>query len=140
VQGGLGVFGSLVRLRFQALEVVVPQTEPATGFFDFVGTQFERSLTPYLSFDLYVESRATRAGGADALSGRYVVRPPFLGYPGCLVCGLLGTVRGQRVELALLNDWSARDTVEIFDGEVRGDTLVGTYRRRGGTVRFARER
>jgi hypothetical protein len=67
------------------------------------------------------------------------VRPRF-GYFGCLTCGVLGTARGTQLELALVNDWSARDTVEVFTGEVRGDTIVGSYRGFGGIVRFVRRR
>src|SRR5919106_1396832 len=48
VRGGIGVFGSLVRLRFLDFRVVAPQPEPAAGVFRFDGTQFERSVTPYL--------------------------------------------------------------------------------------------
>lgn len=137
VEGGLGVFGSLVRLHLQEVLVVVPQTEPVAGTFHVSGTPLEVSTTPYLRLELYVESRATRSGQGDALSGRYDVRPRF-GYSGCLACGLLGTVKGNRVELALLRDWTAQDTVEIFTGELRGDTIVGSYRGFGGPVRFVR--
>ena len=137
VEGGLGLFGSIVRLHLQELRVVTPQTEPVAGTFHVSGTPLEVSTTPYLRLDLYVESKATRAGQADALSGSYDVRPRF-GYAGCLACGLLGTVDGNRIQLALLRDWTAQDTVEVFTGELRGDTIVGSYRGFGGPVRFVR--
>jgi hypothetical protein len=137
VTGGLGVFGSLVRLHLQELRVVTPQTEAVAGTFHVNGTPLEVSTTPYLRLELFVESRATRDGQGDALSGRYDVRPRF-GYSGCLECGLLGTVKDNRVELALLRDWTATDTVEMFTGELRGDTIVGSYRGFGGPVRFVR--
>ena len=54
VRGGIGVFGSLVRLRFHDLRVVVPQREPAAGMFRFVGTPEEHAST------LLSESRALR--------------------------------------------------------------------------------
>ena len=139
VRGGIGVFGSLVRLRFEEFRVVAPQPEPAAGLFRFVGTEAERVSTPYWSLELYVESRAARADQADALSGRYE-RRPFLGMTGCVECGLLGTARNGRVELALLRDWFASDTVDVLTGEVRGDTIIGVYRRQGGPVRFVKER
>ena len=138
VEGGLGVFGSLVRLRFHDLSVVAPQEEPIAGTFRFVGTPAEHLTTPYLSFTIYVESASGRADQPDALSGRYQVRGRF-GYTGCLVCGLLGTVRDGQVDLALLGAWSAKDTTERFIGEIRGDTIVGSYRGFGGIVRFVRE-
>jgi hypothetical protein len=138
VEGGLGLFGSLVRLHLRELRVVTPQTESPAGTFHVTGTPLEVSTTPYLRLDLFVESRATRAGQGDALSGNYDVRPRF-GYFGCLVCGLLGTVTDNRIELALLRDWTAKDTVEVFTGELRGDTIVGSYRGFGGPVRFVKQ-
>ena len=70
---------------------------------------------------------------------RYDVRGRF-GYTGCLTCGLLGTIKDGHVELALLSAWSARDTTETFIGDIRGDTLVGTYRGFGGSARFVKQR
>ena len=138
VEGGLGVFGALVRLRLQEVRVVTPQSEPIAGLFRVIGTPLEVSTTPYLSLELYVESKASRSGQSDALSGRYEVRPRF-GYFGCLTCGLLGSVDDNRVQLAMLRDWTARDTVEVFTGELRGDTIIGSYRGFGGPVRFLRQ-
>jgi hypothetical protein len=139
VRGGLGVFGSLVRLRFQDLRVVSPQTEPVSGNYDFAGTSTEREFTPYLSLEVYVESPAARADQADALSGRYAVRPRLF-YSGCLTCGLLGNTKDGHIDLYFLGDWSATDTVEVLSGEVRGDTIVGKYRGVGGTARFVKRR
>ncbi len=138
VEGGIGVFGSLVRLHFEEFSVVTPQSEPASGTFLFEGTLLERRGTPNLSIELYVESRAARADQADALSGRYE-RRPFLGMEGCATCGLLGNVRNGRIELAMLRAWSARDTADVFTGEIRGDTIVGFYRFGGGPVRFVKQ-
>ena len=139
VQGGFGVFGSLVRLRYQDFRVVAPQAEPSAGMFDFVGTPAQRASTPYLHLELYVESTAARGDQADALSGRSERRLGF-GDTGCPVCGLLGTVRDGRIELALLRDWYASDTAEVFSGEIRGDTIVGSYRGFGGVAHFVRQR
>jgi hypothetical protein len=138
VQGGLGVFGSLVRLRYQDLRVVAPQREPMEGTFKFVGTPEELISTPYLSLELYVESHAARSDQTDALSGRYD-RQMRLGDIGCGTCGLLGAARNGRVELAFLREWVASDTTEMLIGELHGDTIVGTYRARGGVARFVRQ-
>ena len=43
------------------------------------------------------------------------------------------------IELAFLEAWSAKDTAEVFSGEIRGDTIVGEYRNFGGTARFVRQ-
>jgi len=137
VQGGLGVFGSLVRVHFDSLNVVAPQKEAYEGFFDFSGTQFERSVTPNLTIVLYVESRSARSDQPDAVSGRYT-RRPFLGLIGCSTCGVLGTIKNGHIELAMLSDWFANDTADYFIGSLRGDTLAGTYVRSGVAARYVR--
>jgi hypothetical protein len=139
VTGGLGVFGSLVRLTFDSVRISAPQTGADEGHFQLDESTIASLAARYLSFDLYVESAAARAGQSDALSGRYVPRPRF-GYDGCPVCGLLGTVREGRVELALLKDWSGRDTVEVFDGTLQADTITGNFRGGGGPFKFVRQR
>ena len=139
VRGGLGVFGSLVRLRLLDLDVVAPQREPTAGTFRLVGTPSELSATPYLWLELYVESAAARSDQPDALSGR-TFRRRSLGEIGCTLCGVLGSARDGHVELQLLSAWSARDTTDTFVGELRGDTLIGSYRFAGGVARFVRER
>jgi hypothetical protein len=138
VQGGMGVFGSLVRLRFHDFRVVAPQTEPVAGNFRFVGTPAEMASTLILTVEIYVESRSARAGQADALSGRHMKRPT-LGGPDP-IAGLLGATRDGHIELAFLRGWSAADTSDVLTGEIRGDTIVGVYRFAGGPVRFLRER
>ncbi|HKH90241.1 MAG TPA: hypothetical protein VKA54_00485 [Gemmatimonadaceae bacterium] len=138
VSGGLGVFGSLVRLRLLDLTVVAPQQEPIAGRFRFVGTEAEATSTRYLSLELYVEATAARSDQSDALSGRAIKRLS-LGETGCRECGVLGSAKGGQVELQFLRAWSGRDTAETFAGELRGDTLVGTYRFAGGIARFVRE-
>jgi hypothetical protein len=139
VTGGLGVFGSLVRLRLLDLNVVSPQTEPVAGTFRIVGTPEELAATPYLALELYVESAASRRDQSDALSGRATRRKSIFD-TGCSLCGVLGSVKDGQVELSLLTGWSARDTMETFTGEVRGDTLVGSYRFAGGIARFVKVR
>lgn len=138
VDGGIGVFGSVVRLRFLDYRVVVPQDQPWAGRYDALTLPGD-GPPPNLGLELYLESPSSKAGQPDAVSGRYFVRPRF-GYTGCLTCGLLGSVRGTEVRLAFVRDWSAQDTVETFTGEVRGDTLVGTYRFAGGITRFVKRR
>jgi hypothetical protein len=139
VSGGLGVFGSLVRLRLIDVDVVAPQREPIAGTFRLVGTPSELSATPYVWLELYVESVASRSDQPDALSGR-TFRRRSLGEAGCTLCGVLGSARDGHVELQLLSGWSARDTTDTFTGELRGDTLIGSYRFAGGIARFVKER
>lgn len=116
----------------------MPQTDPEAGMFQFAGPPEQRHSTPVLGLELYVESRAARADQAHAVSGRYHKRP-VLGQVGCVTCGLLGTARDGRVELALLSDWYARDTADVFVGQMRGDTMAGSVRAAGGPVRFVKQ-
>jgi hypothetical protein len=138
VDGGYGVFGAMVRLRYVKLDVVAPQPEPVAGHFVFAGTDEEAGATPYLELWLYVESAAARTDMPDALSGRARRRQTIF-TPGCFYCGVLGSAKQNRVELNFLRGWSARDTAETFTGELRGDTLVGSYRFAGGVAHFVRQ-
>ena len=138
VRGGIGVFGSLVRLKYVEYEVVAPQPEAIAGTFKFVGTQLEAETTPYLGLHLYVESPSSRSDQGDALSGRFERRPTFTP-PNEPIDGLLGTLTKSKVELSFLRNWSSTDTVEVFRGELRGDTLVGSYRGFGGIAHFVKQ-
>ncbi|HEX7980916.1 MAG TPA: DUF4249 family protein [Gemmatimonadaceae bacterium] len=145
VQGGIGVFGSLVRLRLDQVHVVAPQTESIAGEYVVAGTDLEKDVAPYSSLSLYLESPAARSDQPDLLSGRYTIGVGWK-FTGCKVCGLFGTVQGTTVRLALLETgietkgWSARDTADVFIGTVRGDSLVGSYKFRGGPFHFVRQR
>jgi hypothetical protein len=140
VSGGLGVFGSLVRLRFESYRVVATQNEPEAGNYVAVGDLAELTANRYPSLELYVESRSARSDQPDALSGR-AQRRRSLGETGCTTCGMLGASRdGRTIELYFLNDWSATDTAEVLTGEIRGDTIVGSYRGLGGIVHFVKQR
>jgi hypothetical protein len=140
VRGGMGVFGSLVRLHFESYRVVAPQNEPEAGNFVAVGDPDELAANRYPSIELYVESRSARSDQPDALSGR-AQRRRSLGETGCQTCGLLGAARdGRTIELYFLDEWSATDTAEVLIGEIRGDTIVGSYRGFGGIVHFVKQR
>jgi len=138
VRGGIGVFGALVRLKYVNYEVVAPQTEAVAGTFKFVGTPLEAETTPYLALHLYVESPSSRSDQGDALSGRFERRPSF-SQPNEPIDGLLGTLLKGKVELSFLRNWSSTDTVEVFRGELHGDTLVGSYRGFGGIAHFVKQ-
>jgi hypothetical protein len=139
VEGGLGVFGAIVRLRLYDLDVTAPQPEPIAGTFDLVGPPEETATQRYLQLHLYEESHASRSDQPDALSGRAVRRVTFTD-PGCPLCGVLGSVKDGTVELQFLSGWSASDTADTFTGELRGDTIVGTYRIARGVARFVKRR
>ena len=138
INGGVGVFGSLVPLQLNNLQIAAPQTQPVEGTFNFSGSSLDALAVRYLSFEIYVESPAARSGQSDALSGRYTPKPR-LDYHGCPICGFLGTASGNRIELAMLDGWFARDTVEVFDGQLQGDSLTGYFRFNGGPFTFVRQ-
>ena len=145
VRGGIGVFGSLVRLRMEQVHVIAPQSTSIAGEYVAGGSDLEKSIAPYSSLSLYVESPASRSDQPDLLTGRYTIGVGWK-FTGCQTCGLFGTVQGTAVTLALLETgldtkgWSARDTVDVFTGTVTGDTLVGKYRFKGGPFHFVRRR
>jgi len=144
VQGGIGVFGSLVRLRMQQVHVVAPQTTSIAGNYVIGGTDLERSIAPYLTLTLYIESPSSRSDQPDVVSGRFTTGVGK--FTGCQTCGLFGTVKGGAAKLALLETgvetkgWSARDTLDVFDATVHGDTLIGKFQFRGGPFLYVRQR
>jgi len=82
---------------------------------------------------LYVESKAARVDLPSAVSGRYVT--PGQNARGD---GILGEQIGSSVTLTLLLNQLAGDTIDVFTGELHGDTLIGRYRKNGGSVTFLR--
>lgn len=131
VNNGLGLFGSLVPLTSGTLTVTADQTEPIEGRFRL---QTADAAPPATQLVLYIESKSTRAGQPDALSGRYnTTAPNFRGD------GVIGEQSGQTITLALLNNQSAGDTADVFVGTLQGATLTGTYRKHGGTAVFLKQ-
>ena len=132
VNGGLGLFGSLVTLNSGTLTVTANQTEPIEGRFR-LSSGGAATLAVANQFTLYVESKATRTALPAALSGRWISPPPNQRGD-----GIIGQQLGSTITLALLVNQLAGDTVDVFTGELRGDTLTGTYRKNGGTAVFLR--
>ena len=131
VEGGLGLFGSLVSLNSGTLTVVSNQTEPIEARFRLSSSGVGASVAN--QFTLYVESKAAREDLPTALSGRYVTPAP-----NARGDGILGQQIGNSVTLALLLNQLSGDTIEVFTGQLHGDTLIGSYRKNGGTAVFVR--
>jgi hypothetical protein len=127
--GGVGVFGSAVSLNGRTLDVTQSQREPT-----FEGT-YDVKLRPSLPrpvadvLRLYVET----PGDPSALSG-WFTRNRNSG----VLEGMLGTRTGKKVVLEFLENQSSIDTVAVFAGEQRGDSLVGEYVGVPGAVVFVR--
>ena len=129
LQGGIGLFGSAVSINARTLDVTQDLREPA-----FEGT-YDVTVTPTLSrpvadvLRVYVET----SGEPSALSG-WFTRNRNSG----VLEGMVGTRANGRVVLEFLENQSAVDTVAVFSGEQRGDSLVGVYVGVTGAVVFVR--
>ena len=131
VNGGLGMFGALVSINTGTITVTADQTEPIEGRFRLTPTSNDPG-TP-TQFTLYIESPPAKADAPAALSGRYV-----LGNSATRGDGIIGQLRGPDVNLVLLNGQLAGDTVDVFIGELAGDTLRGAYQKLGTKAVFIR--
>lgn len=132
VKGGLGMFGALVILSSEFLTVTADQTEPIEGRFRLTPTSIDPK-TP-TQFTLYVESPPAKADGPAAISGRYV-----LGTSTTRGGGIIGQMRGPDVSLVILGGGNlVGDTLDLFVGELAGDTLSGTYKKSGAPAVFLR--
>ena len=131
VDGGLGLFGSMVILSSGTLTVTADQIDPIAG--RYRASAEPDPLTP-ASLNLYVESPAARAGLPASLSGRYVTAGPIVHAD-----GLIGQIDGTSVSIALLGNQLIGDTVDVFTGEFDGKTITGHYRYRLGTVVFTKQ-
>jgi hypothetical protein len=132
VNGGLGMFGALVIIQSGILTVTADQTQPIEGRFRLTPTSIDPT-TP-TQFTLYVESPPAKADGPAAISGRYV-----LGTSTTRGGGIIGQLRGPDVSLVILGGGNlVGDTLDLFVGELAGDTLSGTYKRSGASAVFLR--
>ncbi|MEO9034901.1 MAG: DUF4249 family protein [Gemmatimonadaceae bacterium] len=132
ITGGLGIFGAMVPLTSGTLNVIADQTEPIEGRFRL--SSFTGTTSAFLSqVILYVESPSAGQGLPASISGRYTTSAPIVRSD-----GILGQQFGTFVSLALLVNQLSVDTLDVFAGELRGDSLIGTYRTNGGTAVFLR--
>lgn len=132
IVGGIGLFGSMVELNTGTVNVVADQTQPVEGRFRLAASDLS-TVNTASQVVLYVESPPAREDLPASLSGRYTT-----GGPNPRSDGIVGQQLGSTVTIALLVNQVAADTLDLFTGELRGDTLVGTYRRAGGTTRLVR--
>jgi len=133
INGGIGLFGSLVSLSTGTLTTVADQTEPIEGRFRLTSTATDATATATIT--LYVESKSTRADVPDALSGRYSTVPPN-GRSDGIIGQIVG---GTHVTLAFLANQLATDTVDVFQGELVNGTITGSYRKREGGATFVKQ-
>ena len=115
LEGGIGLFGSAVNIYGRTLDVVQDLDEPS-----FEGVWDLATGPPLVAevIRLYVET----PGEPAALSGWY-----SRNRSAATLEGLIGTRTNGRVVLRFLANQSSVDSVVVFSGEQRGDSLVGTF-------------
>jgi hypothetical protein len=123
LDGGLGLFGAAVSIAGRNLDVVQDDREPAIeGVWEADSTNLA-SVGTVRSFRIYVET----PGEPAALSGWYTR------FDGGAREGMVGTRVNGRIVLKLLSNQSAADTVAVWSGVQRGDSLVGNI---GGATAY----
>jgi hypothetical protein len=117
LQGGIGLFGAAVSVAGRTLDVVQDSREPAIeGLWDAADPDNVMVLVQTLQ--LFVET----PGEPAALSGWFI---PIAG-PDARQ-GMVGTRSNGRIVLKLLSNQSATDTIAVFSGVQRGDSLTGDF-------------
>ena len=130
LHGGIGLFGAAVSINSRTLDVTANTREPMLE-----GT-YEARMSPILRrpvadvLRIYVES----PGDPAALSG-WFMRNRTTG----VLEGMTGVAKDGRVTLRFLENQRSVDTVAVFVGEQRGDSLVGSYSGVTGRVVFVRQ-
>ena len=119
INGGLGLFGSLVTLTNGTLTVIADQTEPIEGRFRL---QPSADTGFVASFNLYVESPAINSNAPAALSGRYITTGT-----NPRADGVVGRIKGNDVVLAFLSNQTASDTLGVFVGQLSNGVLKGQF-------------
>lgn len=118
--GGTGLFGAVLRLNALHVEVVGAADQPIEGSYTTSPSLFGR---PPERIRLYVfsqESGATQLSGSiDSDAGR---------------AGILGTLQGDRVRLAVVGANHAADTLLVFNGIFAGTAITGAVQGRAGEV------
>jgi len=127
LEGGIGLFGSYVLLRYRTLDVTAPPRYPFEGTYVFESGADGRAPT---SLRIYVESASATT---YALSGNYTPTAPQPAPP-----GLLGSYDGSRITVALLRAQLASDTANVLTGRLEGDILSGTFGAGDPPVRYRR--
>ena len=123
IDGGIGLFGSLVTMTSGTVSVVADRSGAPEGRYRFLAAQSAGVSTITQDMTIYVESRAAGAGLPVALSGRYTTAV------GGRIDGILGQQQDGVITLSFLNNQLSGRKIDTFVGELRGDTLVGSFQR-----------
>jgi hypothetical protein len=116
LEGGIGVFGAAVTITGRTLDVVQDSREPALeGIWDVASSD---NVGPGLVeiVRIYVET----PGEPAALSG-------WFGRGSNVAGGMVGSRTNGRIVLKFLANQAAVDTIAVFSGEQRGESIVGAF-------------
>ena len=123
IDGGIGLFGSLVTMTSGTVSVVADRSAAPEGRYRLLTALSAGVSTITQDMTVYVESPAAGAGLPTALSGRYTATA------GGRIDGILGQQQDGVVTLSFLNNQLASRKIDTFVGELHGDTLVGVFQR-----------
>ena len=131
ISGGVGVFGSMVTIARRNVNVVANFERPIEGRWE--ARPSELGFVYWVpAMDVYVESPAQRSNQADAITmGSYgsaaATVPNGIG---------IGTFKDGKLTLAFTSN-TGTDTTELLIAQLRGDSLIGKYRK-GAPAIFVR--
>ncbi len=121
VQGGLGVFGAFITISRRTYNVIAPLSASLDGVYGIIQqpgtTSIYSGAAGANTINLWVESPASRSDQTSILSASF---SPIVG-------AAVGTLVDNKITLAFLKSQKVADTVDIFRGEVHGDSLVGKF-------------
>jgi len=133
VTGGIGFFGSMMSVVERNVDVTADRKDSVEGRFVYAPAPGTTGVPMATELSLFLESPALKPALPASLSGSYTTAARQ-------IRGMLGVQLGSSISVALLAGQVASDTVAVFTGELRGDSLIGAYRNRSGTTIFVRAR
>jgi hypothetical protein len=126
IDGGIGLFGSIVTMTSGTITVTADRSGAPEGRYRYLAAQ-STGLTPFTNdMIVYIESPAARADLPTALSGRYITTANGR------IDGILGQQQDGIITLSLLNNQLAGRKIDTFVGTLHGDTLIGSFEKSGG--------
>jgi hypothetical protein len=123
VTGGLGLFGSVITMSRNLLNVTAPTVRPVEGTWRLVPDPLVGlygGQADVQSMTIYIESPAAREDESSIVSASYRTTSGAAG-------GAIGQFNANQIQVVFLGAQSVSDTLDEFNGLLRGDTLVGTF-------------
>ena len=130
VDGGIGLFGSILVLETRSTDVTQPLHDTKLeGTYDIVTGPVSSGIKPFVDvFKLWIETPGTASA---SLSGNYQKDRTLAARD-----GMAGARDGTRIELQFLSNQDIHSTYIRFIGTQVADSLIGTYSSIPGRVVF----